>query len=361
MDYKKIIEEQLKETVDEGKLDEIEKQADKISQGFSDEFSLENILSSTLNGESIFDSQSMIESLKDLFLYEIRTAMILAVEIMIICIVAGLLKNLGESFQEHALIDISQMICTMVIAGISISSFQISYSLCLDAVSVMVNTMEILTPVLLGILFSTGAVSSGTLLSPLMIGSVTGVGILIKQLILPILFASTILSLLNCLTEKSYVNKLSKLLRNASLLSTGLLLTVLTGILSIQGLLGETADGLLLNTAKYSLSTFIPIVGGFTSDTVELFLKCMASIKSVVGVFGILTLVAVILIPLIKVITAAVIYKVTAAVAEPVAQPKIAEGLNDVGSCLFSIASILFFTALLFIIFLAVIIGIGGQ
>ncbi len=361
MDYKKILKEQLKETVDSRKLDEIERQAEKISQGFSDQFSLEKILSSTLNGESIFDSHSMIESLKDLFLYEIRAAMILAVEIMILCIVAGLLKNLGESFQEHALTDISQMVCTIVIAGISISSFRISYSLCLDAVSVMVNTMEILAPILLGILVSTGAVSAGTLLSPLMIGSVTGVGILIKRLILPILFVSTILSLINCLTEKSYVNKLSKLLRNASLLATGLLLTILTGVLSVQGLLGETADGLLLNTAKYSLSTFIPIVGGFTSDTVELFLKCMTSIKSVVGVFGILTLIAIILIPLIKVIAAAVVYKVTAAAAEPVAQSKITEGLNDVGSCLFSIASILFFTALLFIIFLAVIIGIGGR
>lgn len=50
----------------------------------------------------------------------------------------------------------------------------------------------------------------------MMLGAVTGFGVLIKTIILPALFASTMLSLINCLTEKNYVNQLSKLIRNAA-------------------------------------------------------------------------------------------------------------------------------------------------
>ena len=81
----------------------------------------------------------------------------------------------------------------------------------------------------------------------------------------------------------------------------------MSGMIAIQGLITKTADGLLMGTAKYSLDAFIPIVGGFTADTVELFLKCMGSIKSVVGIFGILLIVALVLTPIVKILAVAVI------------------------------------------------------
>ena len=225
----------------------------------------------------------------------------------------------------------------------------------------MAYTMGIMAPILLGILIATGGVTSGTILSPMIIGSVSGMAFILKTIVLPALFVATVLGLINCLTEKDYVNKLSKLLRNAAVVLTGLLLVILTGIITIQGLLTDTTDSLLINTAKYSLSTFIPIVGNFTSDTVELFLRCMTSIKSVTGIFGIIFLLLLVIVPIIKIVVIAVIYKITAALTEPVTDNKISSGLNDMGSCLISIASIMFFTALLFIMFITTIMKMGGQ
>ncbi len=361
MDFEKILQEQMNNVVDMDQMDEINRQASEISQGLSEQFSLENILDATLNGESFFNSGELISGLKDLLIYEVRSAMILGVEILVICIIIGLLNNLVSSFGKKSMSNVSLLVCTMIVIGISINSFKIAYELSLNCVATMVNTMEILTPVLLGILISTGSVASGTILSPILIGSVTGTGIILKKIIFPALFAATILALVNCLTEKNYVNKLSKLLRNGAVAVTGLILAILSGIISVQGLITDASDGLLINTAKYSLSTFIPIVGGFTSDTVELFLKCMGSIKSIVGVFGIITLIMLILVPLIKILIIALIYKITAAAAEPIAESKISDGLNDMGSCLISIASIMFFAALLFIIFISIIVSIGGA
>jgi len=362
MDYGKIVKEQLNNVMDseqaEG-IEQLERQASDLSWGLSDQFTFENIIDATLSGESIFDSGYIIESLKDLLMYEVRCAMIIGVEILTICIVIGLLTNLSSSFGKKSVSEVSLLICTMITIGISMKSFDTAYELCIDSVSSMVNTMEILTPVLIGVLIATGNITSGTVLSPVIIGSVTGTGILLKKIILPAMFAASVLALINCLTEKNYVNRLSKLIRNLAVGITGLVLAILSGIITVQGLITETSDGLLINTARYSLNTFIPIVGGFTSDTVELFIKCMGSIKNIVGVFGIITLIMLILVPLIKVLVIALIYKITAAAAEPIAENKISDALNDMGSCLVSMAAIMFFAALLFIIFISIIVGTG--
>ena len=361
MNYKEIIKEQLENALSEEEIEEIYEQTQELSGGLTSSFTIEGILESTLNGESIFNSAELIGNVKTLLLYEVKTALILGVEILVVCIIVGLLNNLASSFKKKELSEISVFVCVMVIIGISINSFKISYDLCMNTISTMVYTMEVLTPILIAILISTGAVTSGTILSPVILGAVTGFGAILKNIILPALFASTILSLVNNLTEKNYVNKLSKLIRNAAIIVTGLIVAILSGIISVQGLITETSDGLLINTAKYSINTFIPIVGSFTSDTVELFMKCMSSIKGVVGVFGIITLIVLIILPLIKILVIAFIYKVTAAVVEPISETHISEGLNDMGNELISMSSLLFFSSLLFIIFLSVIVGIGGS
>lgn len=359
MDYDEIMKEQLNQLLEGEDLSSIAEDAYRLSGGISEAFTLENILNAAMSGESVFQNQNTISSLKSLFFLEIQSALVLCAEIISICIIMGMLKSLSDGFGSKSINQLSMMVCTMAAAGVSLNSFQLSYQLSLDTVSAMVNTMEILMPILAGILLATGAAASGTVLSPVIIASVTGFAFLVKTFILPGLFISAVLSIINCLTEKDYVNKLGKLIRTASLFVTGLVITVLSGIITVQGLLTETSDGLLLGAAKYSISSFIPIVGGFTSDTVELYLRCMGSIKSVVGVFGLLMVVMMMLIPLIKVVIIGFVYKLTAALAEPVTDSKIADGLNEMGNSVISMASILFFTSLLFIIFISTIIGIG--
>ncbi len=361
MDYESILKEQLGNVVEEEQFEGIYEEAYRVTDGLSDEFTLENILNATLQGDPFFQSGILIENLKDLIFYEIRTALILTVEILTICIVIGLMKSLVDGFGSKSVSQLSVLVCSIVIVGISINSFRISYQLALDTVASLTYTMEILMPVLIGILLATGSVTSGTILSPVIIGAVTGFSAIVKNLILPAFFLSAVLSLLNCLTEKNYVNKLSKLIRAAATFVTGFLLTILSGIITLQGLLTETSDGLLISAAKFSLSSFIPIVGGFTSDTAELFLRCMGSIKSVIGVFGLAVLILMMIVPLIKIILVGFVYKLTSALIEPVTDMKIADGLSDMGSTIVSMASILFFTSLLFIVFLSIIMKIGGA
>ncbi len=358
---KDTLREQFNNIIDQEQTIELSEYASELTNGISDNFTLDKILDATLEGKSIFDNQELIESLKDLFLYELRSAMFLSVEILAICIIVGLLKNLSGSFETKGISDIAGMVCMISVVGIAILHFHDVYEMTVDAMKTMTYTMEILLPVLIGILIAMGQVTSGTIMSPLILSIITAFHHIIKNIILPAIFFSAIFTLLNCITEKDYVNQLAKLIRKTALYGTGLIVTLMSGVISIQGLITQTSDGLIINTAKYSLDAFIPIVGGFTADTVELFLTCMHSIKSIVGLFGILLIIALILIPILKTLAIAGIFKITACVIEPIASKKIAEGVNDIGSVLITLTAILFFSSLLFILFITSIMKLGGS
>ena len=291
MDFDEIIKEQMGNVIDQEDVDSLSDYASSLSGGISDNFTIDKILDATLSGKSIFDSEEIIESLKDLFFYEIKSALIVGIEILTICVVIGLLKNLSGSFGKRGVSDIASLTCSIVIIGLAMTNFNTVYEMTLDAVKTITYTMEILLPVLIALLISMGQVASGTIMSPLLLTSVTIFQAIIKNVILPAIFISTVLSLINCLTEKDYVNQLSRFIRQVALFAAGLIMTLMSGIIAIQGLIAKTSDSLLIGTAKYSLDAFIPIVGGFTSDTIELFLKCMGSIKNVVGLFGIILIV----------------------------------------------------------------------
>ena len=356
-----IIKEQMDNVTDKQDLNQLSQYAANLSEGISDHFTLDSILQATLNGESIFSSPELIESIKALAIYEVRNAMMIGIEILTICILIGLLKNLSGSFASKSTEEIASLICTIVIVGLALVNFQDIYTMNVDAIKTMVYSMEILLPVLIGILISMGQIASGTIFSPLMLTAITIFQNILKNVIIPAVFISCIFTLLNCLTEKDYVKHMAKCIRKAALFGTGLILTLASGVISIQGLITKTSDSLLMDTAKYSLDAFIPIVGGFTADTMDLFLTCMGSIKSIIGVFGIMTLLSLLLIPVIKTLAVACIYKGTSLLIEPVASKKLAEGVSEVGTALITLCAILFFSSLLFILFIASIMRLGGA
>mgnify|MGYP002465362252 CR=1 FL=1 len=133
MDYQQILQEQMKETLDADAFDALTKQVAEYSGGMAEDFSLDSIVESALNGEALFDSQVLIENLKSLFLYEVRSALLLGVQILTVCIAIGLLQSLGTSFGKKSLSSIGQLVCTMVIIGIAVSSFRLIYTLSLAA------------------------------------------------------------------------------------------------------------------------------------------------------------------------------------------------------------------------------------
>ena len=116
---------------------------------------------------------------------------------------------------------------------------------------------------------------------------------------------------------------------------------------------------MLIRTAKFSVDNLIPIVGGFAADSLDMVLSCTSIIKNSIGIFGLIVIILLIALPLIKVLAVALVYKVTAALVEPIGNKVIADCLNEMGNTVILLAVVMFLCAVLFIIFISILISIG--
>lgn len=356
MDYKEYISQRLNE-LNLGELEEIMRSTDTPFSDITGRSLIDNFVA----GKALFDSDYMINSLKDLLLFEIKSGLILAVQIVAVCIFIGLLRSLSSSFGEKAVSDIGIMVCSFFVIALCMKNFTYTYDLCADTIATMTYTMQILLPILIPLLISMGGITSGSVLNPLMAASITAFNTILLKVMLPMLFISTVFFLINGMTEKSYVKTLASFLRSAAAVATGLCATVFSGLTLLQGFVAKSADGLLINTARFSLSNFVPIVGGFAADSVDMVLSCMAVIKNGIGIFGILILCSLLIMPIIKLLAIGVIYKFTAIVTEPIGAKSISGCLNEMGNATITLVVILVLTSMMFLIFISVLIGIGGA
>lgn len=359
MDYETMLRDQLSE-MDLSQLEEIMEDAAATSNGIFDALSTEDIISSFLDGQPLFDAEDILHNIFDLLFLEVKTGILLGLEIISICIVMGLLKNLTTSFGNRTTSMLATIVCSCMIIMLCLNNFKETYASCQNTLSIMTNTMQILLPILIPLLISIGGFSSGNILDPVLAGAVTGFNTIFQTIILPILFLASTLILINSLTEKSYIGRLAVFLRKAALYGTGLTVTVFTGIASIQALMTKSADGLLVNTARYSVSNFVPIVGKFASDSIDMVLSCAGIIKNGIGLLGIIIILCLICGPVLKMLSVALIYKLTAILCESISTKQITETLNEMGSAVITMTVILGMGALMFLIFLTIIIGIGG-
>lgn len=358
MDYETIIEEQLNTM----NLNELENLLDDTYTGseiFGD-MSVDGIIDDLINGQPLFDSESFIRNITDLFMVEIRSAVLLGCEILLICIITGLLTSMSNSFGNKTVSSLGTMICSFIIIALCIGSFYQTYESCCETMDIMTKTMEILLPIMIPLLISMGGISSGSIMDPVIIGSVTGFNFIMQHFVIPLVFLSAIFVLINSITEKDYVKKLSVFLRKAALFITGLTITIFSGITAIQGMVTKSADGILMNTARFSIDNFVPIIGGFAADSLDMVISCIGLIKNAVGIIGVITIISLLVIPVLKILAIAVIYKITAIAAEPVANKNISDGLNEIGTAAITMTVVLAAAAFMFLIFITVIMGMGG-
>ncbi|MGN1162506.1 MAG: hypothetical protein ACI4T2_01060, partial [Christensenellales bacterium] len=89
-------------------------------------------------------------------------------------------------------------------------------------------------------------------------------------------------------------------------------------------------DGVSFRTAKYAIKSYVPVLGGYLSDGLDVILTSSMLVKNAVGVSGMILLFATILVPLVKICAFILCLKLTAAILEPVADSKIANFVGGV-------------------------------
>ena len=101
-----------------------------------------------------------------------------------------------------------------------------------------------------------------------------------------------------------------------------LVFTLFFAIFSLQGIVVGTFDSVSVRTAKYTIKSYIPVMGGYLSDGMDLILSSTLLIKNSVGLVGVLLIITTILSPLLEIVVFSLMLKLISAVLQPLGNSK---------------------------------------
>lgn len=229
-----------------------------------------------------------------------------------------------------------------------------------EVISSASNFMLSYVPVMVMIMSASGQIVAGSSYYALMIAAGEVIGQISSNIITPLLQMFLGLSVTGSISPDINLRGFTKLISKTIKWILTFAMTIFTALLSFKQLIATSADTVSGKAIKFSINSFIPIVGSALSDAYKTVQSSMNLLKSGVGIFVIVSI-AIIFLPVILQtvmwIFSLWISKATAEVLGLSQVNKLLESLSEVFS---SMLAIMLCILTVYIISTAVVLTMGG-
>jgi stage III sporulation protein AE len=174
--------------------------------------------------------------------------------------------------------------------------------------------------------------------------------------VFPLVFFSALLDIVSALSPRYQLTRLAGLLRTVGVATLGITLSVFLGITTVQGLGKGVADGVTLRTAKFAVSTFVPVIGKALSDAAETVASASMLVKNAVGMAGLVIVACIALFPALKILAMCVIYNGSAALMQPLGDTPMVACLGALSKSLILVFATVAAVALMFFMAICILL-----
>ncbi|NFA61351.1 stage III sporulation protein AE [Clostridium sporogenes] len=310
-------------------------------------------------GESNISIKKAAKAITTYVFKEIAASLKLIGLLIMVAIICALLNNLQKAFSNETLSDIAYFACYALIIIILARSFYLGVNIARDTINKMTDFMMALIPILVMLIASIGGIVEATMLDPIIIGSINISANIFSKFIIPLICMTFVLQFVDNLSEDYKINKLTKLLNQVALWTQGIVMTVFVGVVTIRGITSKAMDQVTVKTAKYAVDNFVPVVGKCLSDAISTVAGYSLLLKNSISTLGLIVIVAMLLIPAIKLLIMAFMYKMAAALIEPISDSRLVNSIGAAGDSLILILSCLICVSVMFFIMIAILASAG--
>ncbi|CAB1242954.1 stage III sporulation protein AE [Clostridium sp. MT-14] len=292
-------------------------------------------------------------------LREMSACIKLLVLLIVIALICALLTNLQRAFSGEGLSNIAYFACYSLIIIIMAKSFYIGVDIARSTIKEMTDFMVALIPILITLIAAVGGFVEASIMDPIIIGAINISANLFMDIIIPIISMSFVLQFVNNLSSEYKIDKLTKLLNQCALWAQGIIMTVFIGIVTVRGITSKSIDEVTVKTAKFAVDNFVPVVGKSLSDAVATVAGYSFLLKNALSSLGLLIIIIILLFPIIKLIIMIVLYKITAALIEPISDGRLVNCINSAGDSLILVMACLICVSVMFFIMIAMLASAG--
>ena len=279
--------------------------------------------------------------------------------ILVIAAMSGVLKAI-KTGGESETADGVEFACFMLmtVSAIRIFSHTVGYGV--EVIKDLSTFITKLSPVFVALLVSGGTSVTAAAFHPILSGAVYVMTVVVDKCIVPLVYLSAVLGIVGHITPRLQLTAFTKLIRGTGKWILLMSLTIFTGVTAAYGFAAPGIDAIALRSMKFAVGSFVPVVGGLLSDTVETVLSGTRLMKNAVGTAGIIAVTTICVVPIIKILVIKIMLEVCTAVAEPLADKRIMGMLKDISASVSMVLGMVITVSMLFIICIAIILSVTG-
>jgi len=310
-------------------------------------------------GKGNISFDRIVNAILSIVFKEVKSVLKLVISIVTISIICSLLKNLQDAFSDESISQVAFYACYALIIMVLSKSFIISISVAKEVITNISDFMSALLPILITMISLAGGIASAATLDPIVLGAVVFIPKVYSNIIIPMILMGFVLEFANNLSTEHKITNLCKLLKQVTIWFQGIIITIFIALLTIRGITSTTIDAVTLKTAKFAIDNFIPIVGKTFSDAITSVAGYSLIIKNAISSIGLVVIIIILLHPLIKLILITFIYKLSAALIEPISDSRITKSLEAAGNSMVLITSCVLTVSIIFFILIAIMASSG--
>lgn len=296
-----------------------------------DSFSIEEILNQILKGESLFQKETMSKWFKNIVKAQLQREQKAMFQVVLLVLLAAVFSNFTAVFGDGKTGETSFYITYMLLLALLIKSFG---SMGVELKELLENFILFLKALMPSYFLAVTA-SSGSATAMIFYEAVLFLIYVIQVVflkgIVPAIYVLALVELVNYLHSEDFLSKMAELLQTLIEWSLKSCMAVVLGMQLIQNMIGPAMDSLKRDIIGKTAAS-IPGIGNAINGVTEVALGTAVIIRNGIGVVGIIILVCIGIRPVIRLALLAFLYKLLAAIVQPVSDKRMTGALSTIGN-----------------------------
>ncbi len=264
-------------------------------------------------------------------------------------------RNASESIERVVYFATGALAISLVVGYFS----SILVSAVKFAVSVKTQVQTV-APLLITLMTAAGATSSAGVYTPSVVVLGSGMTNAVTYLVFPALLMALVFDIIGSISTSVKLGKTVEFFRSACKWFLGTAFFLFVTVIGITGITASVRDGITVRAARFAVSKYVPVIGGYLSQGFDFIMAGNVLIKNAVGSSAVVIIILLVSPILSKLVIFTLTLKLTAAIAEPLGGDRFCGVLSSVAKTSSMIATAVVALTVMYVLFLAMIICTGN-
>ena len=317
-------------------------------------FHVQEFLKELMKGEQGVSKKQAVLFIKEQLLSALVMDRQTFVQVLLLVLVSALFSNFTEVFGNNQTAEVSFYIVYMLLSAILLHSFQmISQGISEKLQDLMVFMKALMPSYFLAVTAASGSATAMVFYEMVMV-VIYLIQVVLLRLVLPGIHGYVLLEMINYLHKEDFLSHMAELMQTVLGWTLKTCTGITIGMQLVQNMISPAVDSLKRNVVGKTAAA-IPGIGNAINGVTETALATAVLIRNSLGVMGILLLLLLGLPPVIKLGFTALIYKLLAALVQPVSDKRLVGCLSTIGEGCGLLLKVLLTAEFLFMITIAVL------